>query len=58
MDQEELKQRVLNFLKSQTKASIATNKENNPWVSDLYYITDNFGNLYFLIYKASQTSEI
>jgi uncharacterized protein YhbP (UPF0306 family) len=38
----------LDFMGSQSVMSLATSKDNKPWVSDLLYVIDEDGRLYFL----------
>ncbi|MCA9386845.1 pyridoxamine 5'-phosphate oxidase family protein [Candidatus Dojkabacteria bacterium] len=55
MEHEEIIQRAKNFLATQRIASLATAKDNFPWIVDLFYVSDESYNLYFLISKNSKT---
>ncbi|MCA9381291.1 pyridoxamine 5'-phosphate oxidase family protein [Candidatus Dojkabacteria bacterium] len=55
MEHEEIIQRAKNFLATQRIASLATAKDNYPWIVDLFYVADESYNLYFLISKNSKT---
>lgn len=55
MEHEEIIQRAKNFLATQRIASLATAKENIPWIVDLFYTVDSANNMYFLVSKNSKT---
>jgi uncharacterized protein YhbP (UPF0306 family) len=59
MDQEELKQRAKNFIRSQRICSIATTDGNEPWITPTRYIADEKNNIYVLLsIKSKSVSNI
>ncbi len=48
MDEAEIKQRALNFLRNNSLATLATTEKNKPWLANVFYVVDSTDNIYFV----------